>query len=83
MIASSLQWEQAGLDFSQVPPDSVRSVMMRVDSIPYDTAEVVRIATDIRQHTPVIAMLAYGYETVLELAWSQRARRFFVLAACC
>lgn len=82
-IASSFQWESAGLDFSQVPPDSVRAVMERVDRIPYDTAEILRIAIDIRQNTRLIALLAYGYETVLELAWSQRARRFYVLSACC
>jgi len=83
MIASAFQWGQAGVNFAQVPPDSVRAVTARIEQSPYDTAEVARIAADIRAKTPLIVLLSYGYETVLELAWSNRAKRFFVLSACC
>ena len=83
MVASAFQYAAARIDWKRVPGDSVSAVIERVDQSPYDTAEVQAVMRDIRNHTRAGVMVSYGYETVMSLAWSNRARRFFVLWSCC
>ncbi len=63
--------------------DSLAAITTRLEEAGSDTAEARAIIDDIRRSTRVGLHLAYGYETVMLLAYSPRARRFVPLFACC
>lgn len=84
-IRSCIAWEvrTAGIAWDRVHRDSVGVVLQRLYQAPYDTAEVLAIAEDLRRNTRTEVFLTYGYETAMVVAWSDRARRFVTLSACC
>ncbi len=49
----------------------------------FDTVTVRRIADDMLANTPYMLKFRYGYETIVEIAWSEREGRFFTLFSCC
>lgn len=55
----------------------------RIRIAPFDTARARAIVDDIRRTAVKSMTLAYGYETVNTYVWSQLAKKFYTVAACC
>ncbi len=72
----------AGRDSVPQPGNAYGAFVDSIEAAPFDTAHVRAIWADMR-HTPYSFAMSYGYETTLVIAWSQLAKRFFVLFACC
>jgi hypothetical protein len=73
----------AGRDSLPHPGLAYRAFVDSIEAAPFDTARVQAIWTDMRLHTPYTLTMSYGYESTVVIAWSQLAKRFFVLSACC
>ena len=82
-IAWQLRDRNAGIAWDTVHRDSIEVALQRLHRTPYDTAEVLAIAEDMRRNTRTEVFLSYGYETAMVVAWSERAQRFYTLSACC
>lgn len=86
-IRSCIAWElrerNARIAWNTVHRDSIDVALQRLHQTPYDTAEVLAIAEDLRRNTRTEVILSYGYETTMIVAWSDRAQRFYTLSACC
>lgn len=73
----------AGRDSLPRPGMAYRAFVDSIEAAPFDTARVRAIWTDMRLHTPYTLTMSYGYESTVVIAWSQLAKRFFVLSSCC
>jgi hypothetical protein len=82
-IAWTLRDATVKVDWVTVHRDSIGVALQRLDQMPFDTAEVLAIAEDMRQHTRSQVHLSFGYESMMVVAWSNRAQRFFTLFECC
>lgn len=86
-IRSCIAWElrdrTVRVDWDSVHRDSIGVALERLNRAPYDTAEVLAIAEDMRRNTHTEVVLSFGYETTMVVGWSDRAQRFFTLSACC
>lgn len=71
------------IDWTRIGADTAEAVYERVTRAAFDTAAVLRIASDMRRPGAVQFTLGHGYETTLNLAWSPSAQEVFVIFACC
>lgn len=82
-IAEAMQEELAHVDWSRVPDSAVENEQARIRKRPFDTAEVLAIAADMKARRSPNVVISYGYETTMVLAWSERKHRFYVEESCC
>jgi hypothetical protein len=83
IIGEAMQEETAHVDWSKVPATAAIARLDSTHALPFDTAEVIAIGTEMNARRLPNVTISYGYETTMILAWSERKHRFYVVESCC